>query len=127
MAEGDGGDIWVTVQKVGVYRFDRQGNITAQPKSPYGSGTIYRDKRGGYWICSENALYSYDPYTGGYSKKLRLDGWGLNCMTDDGRGRLWLVCKNSWGTDNPYGGLMFMSLGYFRLNTVAVVMKDSRS
>ena len=96
MAEGDGGDIWVTVQKVGVYRFDRQGNITAQPKSPYGSGTIYRDKRGGYWICSENALYSYDPYTGGYSKKLRLDGWGLNCMTDDGRGRLF-ICNYGKG------------------------------
>ena len=44
----------------------------------------------------------------------------------DGSGRLWLVCKNSWGTDNPYGGLMYMSLGYFRLNTVAVVMKAAK-
>ena len=44
----------------------------------------------------------------------------------DGRGRLWLVCKNSWGTDNPYGGLMYMSLPYFRLNTVAVVMKTAK-
>ena len=41
----------------------------------------------------------------------------------DSHGELYLVCKNSWGTDNPYGGLMFMSLPYFRLNTVAVVVK----
>lgn len=44
-------------------------------------------------------------------------------LARDARGRRYFVCKNSWGTDNPYGGLMFMSLPYFRLNTVAVVMK----
>ena len=44
-------------------------------------------------------------------------------LARDASGRRYFVCKNSWGTDNPYGGLMFMSLGYFRLNTVAVVMK----
>ena len=44
----------------------------------------------------------------------------------DGRGRLYFVCKNSWGTDNPYGGLMYMSEQYFRLNTVAVVMKADK-
>lgn len=54
-----------------------------------------------------------------------------HCMTlvglaRDARGRRYFVCKNSWGTGNPYGGLMFMSLGYFRLNTVAVVMKVTR-
>ena len=41
-------------------------------------------------------------------------------------GERYFICKNSWGTANPYGGLMYMSLGYFRLNTVAVVMKDRR-
>ena len=59
----------------------------------------------------------------------RLDVTDDHCMAivglaRDRRGRRWFVCKNSWGTDNPYGGLVFMSLPYFRLNTVAVVMKD---
>lgn len=45
-------------------------------------------------------------------------------LARDSRGRRYFVCKNSWGTDNPYGGLMFMSLDYFRMNTVAVVMKS---
>lgn len=40
----------------------------------------------------------------------------------DSRGRRYYVCKNSWGTDNPYGGLMYMSEDYLRLNTIAVVM-----
>lgn len=41
----------------------------------------------------------------------------------DSRGHRYLICKNSWGTDNPYGGLMFMSMDYARMKTVAVVMK----
>jgi len=45
----------------------------------------------------------------------------------DSHGRRYFVCKNSWGTANPYGGLMFMSFNYARLKTVAVVMKESPS
>lgn len=48
-------------------------------------------------------------------------------LARDQAGRRYFVCKNSWGTANPYGGLMYMSLGYFRLNTVAVVMKSPGS
>ncbi len=47
-------------------------------------------------------------------------------LARDAGGNRYFICKNSWGTDNPYGGLMYMSLGYFRLNTVAVVMKCRR-
>lgn len=38
-------------------------------------------------------------------------------------GKKLFICKNSWGTDNPFGGLMYMTENYLRLNTVAVVMK----
>ncbi len=41
----------------------------------------------------------------------------------DAAGRRWFICKNSWGTDNPYGGFMYMSYNYARLNTVAVMMR----
>lgn len=41
----------------------------------------------------------------------------------DSSGRRYFICKNSWGTDNPYHGLMFMSEDYLRMKTVAVVMK----
>lgn len=41
----------------------------------------------------------------------------------DCRGGRYFICKNSWGTANPYGGMMFMSFNYARLKTVAVVMK----
>jgi len=34
----------------------------------------------------------------------------------------YFVMKNSWGTGNPYGGLMLMSFDYFRWNTVAVYL-----
>ena len=38
---------------------------------------------------------------------------------DDSMNR-YFICKNSYGTANPYGGFMYMSLGYFRMNTLAV-------
>lgn len=40
----------------------------------------------------------------------------------DRKGDRYFICKNSWGTDNPYGGLMFMSEAYARLKTVAAVV-----
>lgn len=40
----------------------------------------------------------------------------------DRKGDRYFICKNSWGTGNPYGGLMFMSEAYARLKTVAAVV-----
>ena len=37
-------------------------------------------------------------------------------------GEKYFVMKNSWGTDNPYGGLMFVSADYLRLKTIAVFL-----
>ena len=40
----------------------------------------------------------------------------------DSRGRKYFVMKNSWGTDNPYGGLMYVAEDYVRMKTVAVFL-----
>lgn len=37
-------------------------------------------------------------------------------------GEKYFIMKNSWGTDNPYGGLMYVSEDYVRLKTVAVFL-----
>ena len=36
------------------------------------------------------------------------------------KGKRLYICKNSWGTKNPFGGLMYMSESYLRAKTVAV-------
>lgn len=46
-------------------------------------------------------------------------------LARDKAGRLWFIMKNSWGTANPYGGLMYVSGDYVRLKTVAVFMPRS--
>ena len=43
-------------------------------------------------------------------------------IVHDDDGTRYFVMKNSWGTSNPYGGLMLMSFDYFRWNTVAVYL-----
>ncbi len=53
-----------------------------------------------------------------------------HCMTliglaRDSRGRRYFLAKNSWGTHNPYGGLMYLSEEYVRAKTVAVTVATS--
>ena len=96
LAQGEDGTLWCTVQKSGIYRFDADGKITPAPASPSGANCIYRDQRGNYWVGSENNLYSYNPVTGASTQRLALDGWGINCMADDGEGRLY-VCNYGKG------------------------------
>lgn len=96
ITSGNNGDIFVTVQKTGVYKFDKNGNITSRSKSPDGANTIYRDKNGNFWLCTETTLYSYNPYAGTYDKKATYDGWGLDRITDDGKGNLY-ICNYGKG------------------------------
>lgn len=45
-------------------------------------------------------------------------------IAHDSRGKRFFIAKNSWGTGNPYGGLMFLSENYVRLKTIAVMVKN---
>ena len=38
----------------------------------------------------------------------------------DNRGRLFYIMKNSWGTKNPYGGLIYVAADYVKMKTIAV-------
>ena len=96
VTNGDDGSVWCTVQKNGIYHFDRNGKITPAAHSPAGANCIYRDRQGNYWVGSEKVLYTYNPVTGASTPKLNLDGWGINCMTDDGEGTLY-ICNYGKG------------------------------
>lgn len=43
-------------------------------------------------------------------------------LARDAEGEPFFIMKNSWGTKNPYDGLMFLSYGYFKKKTVAVFL-----
>lgn len=90
LTPGEDGGTWCTVQNSGVYQFDKAGQIVAHPTSPAGTSIIYRDKEGDYWVGSGNALYSYEPTTGASQEKIRYTSDGTFCMTDDGRGHLFI-------------------------------------
>lgn len=45
-------------------------------------------------------------------------------IAHDNKGRRYYIAKNSYGTKNPYGGLMYLSENYVRMKTVAVVVKN---
>ena len=38
------------------------------------------------------------------------------------KGKKYFICKNSWGSENPYGGLMYMSENYLRAKTIGIWM-----
>ncbi len=45
-------------------------------------------------------------------------------LAHDAEGRLFFIAKNSWGTDNPYRGFMYLSYNYVRMKTIAVVVRN---
>lgn len=83
------GAIWCTVQYSGLYRFDADGNNLRVMDSPQGTNLVYSDRSGQMWICTNNALYRYSA-GGTYEKAAQMNGFGLNAMTDDGKGKLYI-------------------------------------
>ena len=90
IALGKGGDTWCAVQNDGVFCFDKFGKIKSHPQSPVGTNIIYRDKQGFFWLGSAKGLYSYTPQSGSSQLVLPMQGWGLDCITDDGKGKLYI-------------------------------------
>lgn len=87
---GENSDIWCTLQNNGIYRIDQTGHILEHPASPGGTRVVYRDRLGQYWLTTENTLYRFYPSTGKVVMERSFDGRGLNCMVDDGQGRLYI-------------------------------------
>lgn len=42
-------------------------------------------------------------------------------------GKKYYIAKNSWGSNNPYGGYMYMSEDYLRLKTILVIIKNEET
>ena len=108
MALSKDNDVWCSVQNNGLYVFDMNGNLKATPMSPPGTGVVYFDRQGKLWLGTENALYAADTKSGKYDKRLHLNGWGINCMADDGLGTLFVsnfgkgLCVYNSLTDSHY-------------------------
>ena len=45
-------------------------------------------------------------------------------IAHDENGKRYYIAKNSWGTGNHYGGLMYLSEQYVMMKTVAIVVKN---
>lgn len=91
MAPAEGGDVLCVGLRAGIFRFNRNGRITARLKSPAAPISLFRDKAGRYWLGAEDALYAYDPATEQAVKKLSVEGWGLMAISDDGGDNLFIA------------------------------------
>ena len=45
-------------------------------------------------------------------------------IAHDENGKRYYIAKNSWGTGNQYGGLVYLSEQYVMMKTVAIVVKN---
>lgn len=90
VCQGNQDVVWSVVQGCGVFGFDRRGHIVAHPSSPPSSEFIYRDRKGRYWIGSDEALYAYNPLTGKAQRQTTFACDKLNDMTDVGNGQLFI-------------------------------------
>lgn len=47
-------------------------------------------------------------------------------LAKDQKGNEYFMMKNSWGSENPYGGRQYISMSYFKLKTIAIMVhKDA--
>ena len=90
VCEGDNGITWCTVQGNGVFGFDAEGRIVAHPAAPSPAEYIYRDKKGRYWMGTDNDFYAYHPLTGAAQWHATLEGDRLNAITEDSQGNLYI-------------------------------------
>ena len=90
VCEGDNGMMWCTVQGVGVYGFNAAGHVVAHPAAPDAIEFIFRDRQQRYWVGTDESLFSYDPLTGQYQRKVTLECDRFNDMTSDADGRIYI-------------------------------------
>jgi bleomycin hydrolase len=65
-----------------------------------------------------------------YDNKRTTDDHGMHAvgLYKDGKGKNWILIKNSWGTSNDCDGYMFISEAYFKLKTINIYLhKDAIS
>jgi signal transduction histidine kinase/ligand-binding sensor domain-containing protein/DNA-binding response OmpR family regulator len=90
VCEGDNGIVWCTVQGVGVYGFNRQGQVVAHPSAPNAVEFIFRDLQHRYWVGTDDGLFAYDPTTGRSQLKVNFDCDKFNDMTSDESGNIYI-------------------------------------
>ena len=90
VCEGDGGITWCTVQGNGVFGFNSEGRIVAHPTAPSPAEYIYRDRKGRYWLGTDNDFYAYNPLTGKAQLHATLEGDRLNDITEDDQGNIYI-------------------------------------
>ncbi len=99
----------------------------------------------GYAVCWEGDTSEPDfsfrggvatlPYSPHYTQRLRQRWFEQRQTTDDhcmsiigrahdSQGQRYYIAKNSWGTDNPYGGLMYLSQDYVKMKTIAIIINN---
>ena len=113
VCEGDNGVVWCSVQGVGIYGFDKQGQIVGHPAAPPAVEFIFRTPNGQFWIGTDDGLFSYDPLTGRYQQKVTFDCDKFNDMTTDKEGNIYIsTFSRGFCIYNPLTG----SLQNYRLD-----------
>ena len=133
--QGELGMTWCAVQNNGIYGFDESGQVVAHPQSPVGTYSIYRDRRGDYWIGTANGLYAYQPTTGASNKVVDFASNYINVMADDGQGHLYFstYSKGFCSYDQQSGEVRHFSMhqqdsvrGRLHNNWIMSLMLDSQ-
>ena len=107
VCEGTDGNVWCTVQGVGVYAFNRDGRVVSHPHAPDAVEFIFRDRQQRYWIGTDDGLFSYDPTTGHYEQKVEFECDKFNDMTSDSSGNIYIsTFSRGFCVFNPQTGEM---------------------
>ena len=107
VCEGDNGQVWCTVQGVGVYGFNSRGRVVAHPTAPDAVEFIFRDRQKRYWIGTDDGLFAYDPTTGHYQQRVTFECDKFSDMTSDADGNIYIsTFSRGFCVFNPQTGAL---------------------
>lgn len=93
-----------------------EGDIT-EPGFSFGKGTATLGEDDEENLTQQHRQNEFERFNTTDDHCMELIG-----LAHDSEGCQYVICKNSWGTANKYGGLMYMSLPYLKMKTIVIML-----
>jgi len=97
--------------------FSFRNGMALIPEDGVSKDQLFTEVVGEKEITQKMRQETFDSFTTTDDHLMHLTGKAV-----DQNGTTYYMIKNSWGDENPYGGVQYISESYFRLKTVAILL-----
>lgn len=97
--------------------FSFRNGMAIMPESGIDKSKYFKEDVPEMTVTQENRQEAFDTQSTTDDHLMHIIG-----MAKDQTGDPYFIIKNSWGSDNPYGGIQYVSYPYFKMKTISVLL-----